>query len=360
MAAHRIVRGSARSSAGSAGFTLVEIMVSMTIGLVLLSGIVSIFSASKRSARVNSAMATLQENARFALNQMERDIRMAGFRGCLSSVQSPYTVTPVLNAIDDPDAYANNFDTAVEGYYATGTDWEPELDPAIAAFVPAPSPANDVLTVRIPVGESYPVTQVMANDSATVSVAAPAVTPADLRPPAAVLISDCYAAATFRVTAATDGVLEHDDTANATTNLGRAFGTDAIVSRVQTVTYYVAASTNAPTNTETSLWRVQGNSKPEELVEGVERLRIYYGEDRSSPSDASADWFVPANRIHAAEMSNVVSVTLQLLMRTLEQRVALSADGSRAYFEGVHQPASTDRGLRRAYRSTVMLRNRAP
>jgi type IV pilus assembly protein PilW len=342
------------------GFSLVEIMVSMTIGLVLLAGLVAVFSGSKQSARVHSSMATLQEGARFALDAMERDVRMAGFHGCLSSIQSPYTTQPVVNTIADPDVYENDFNLPLQGYSATASGWVPTLDPLIEALHPEPSSTGDVITVRIPVGESYPVSAVMASGSAAVPVVMPAVAPVDLQPPAAVIVSDCYAAAAFRVTAVVAGELEHAATANATTDLGHAFGPDAMVSRAQAITYYVGASSYAPTDTETSLWRVAGTSAPEELVDGVEALRILYGEDVSTPPDFVADWFVRADQIHAEDMSGVVSVTIELLMRSLESRVTLSAEGPATYFDGTRQSAPADRRLRRSYRSTVMLRNRAP
>jgi hypothetical protein len=133
-----------------------------------------------------------------------------------------------------------------------------------------------------------------------------------------------------------------------------------MVSRARAITYYVGASSYAPAGTETSLWRVAGTSAPEELVDGVEALRILYGEDVSTPPDFVADWFVRADEIHAEDMSGVVSVTIELLMRSLESRVTLSAEGPATYFDGARQSAPADRRLRRSYRSTVMLRNRAP
>lgn len=344
----------------SRGFTLVEIMVSMTLGLMLLAGIITVFSGSKRSARAHASMATLQEGARFALDAMERDVRMAGFHGCLSSMPSPYTAQPVVNTIADSDSYENDFNTPLQGYFATGSTWVPALDPKIAAFLPQPAATSDVITVRVPVGQSYPVSAVMASGSAAVPVVMPTVVPADLKPPAAVIVSDCYAAAVFRVTAAAAGELQHAATANSTTDLGHAFGPDAMAWRVRAITYYVGASSYAPTGTETSLWRVEGTSAPEELVDGVEALRITYGEDVSTPPDFAADWFVRADQIHIADMSGVVSVTLELLMRSLESRITLSAEGPATYFDGVKQIAPADRRLRRSYRSTVMLRNRAP
>ena len=70
-----------------AGLSLVELMVAMTLGLLLLSGMIAVFSGNQRSAELNTAMANLQESARFALSRMSKDMRLAGHQGCLNPSQ---------------------------------------------------------------------------------------------------------------------------------------------------------------------------------------------------------------------------------------------------------------------------------
>lgn len=65
------------------GFSLVEIMIALLIGLFLLGGILQMFSASQQTYRMQSNLARLQENGRFALDFLSRDIRMAGY--CIGS-----------------------------------------------------------------------------------------------------------------------------------------------------------------------------------------------------------------------------------------------------------------------------------
>ena len=70
------------------GFSLIEIMIALVIGLFLLSGILQIFSASQQTYRMQGNLARLQENGRFALNFLVHDIRMAGYWGCLSGTNT--------------------------------------------------------------------------------------------------------------------------------------------------------------------------------------------------------------------------------------------------------------------------------
>ena len=70
----------------SKGLTLMELMIAMVIGLMLLGGALSMFVNNKRVYRQVNEVGRLQENARFALEMMTRDIRMAGFYGCHHNV----------------------------------------------------------------------------------------------------------------------------------------------------------------------------------------------------------------------------------------------------------------------------------
>ncbi len=63
------------------GFSLVELLISLTIGSVLIAGAVYIYSQSRRSATVSDTQARLQENGRYALSILEPDIQLAGYYG---------------------------------------------------------------------------------------------------------------------------------------------------------------------------------------------------------------------------------------------------------------------------------------
>ena len=61
------------------GMSLVELMVGMTLGLLILLGLTSLFVQSKRSFKQDELTARLQEDARFAMSELRHDIGMAGF-----------------------------------------------------------------------------------------------------------------------------------------------------------------------------------------------------------------------------------------------------------------------------------------
>lgn len=65
------------------GVTLVEIMVALVIGLLTLAGLLALFVQNKRTFVEDEQFARMQDNARYALAELERDIAMAGFWGDL-------------------------------------------------------------------------------------------------------------------------------------------------------------------------------------------------------------------------------------------------------------------------------------
>jgi len=78
-------------SRSQSGFTLVELMIAMTLSLLLGGAIVTIFVNNSYSFSQDENVARMQDDARHALREIAFDIRMAGFYGDL---HLPEAVTP--------------------------------------------------------------------------------------------------------------------------------------------------------------------------------------------------------------------------------------------------------------------------
>ena len=68
-----------RTRLASGGFSLVELMVSLLLGVFLTAGIVSVYLESKANYLVEEESARIQENGRFALDFIKRELTLAGF-----------------------------------------------------------------------------------------------------------------------------------------------------------------------------------------------------------------------------------------------------------------------------------------
>lgn len=68
------------------GLTLVELMISMLLGLLILGGVLGVFISSTTTFTTTRAIDHIQENARFAIEYFSRDIREAGLVPCNSDL----------------------------------------------------------------------------------------------------------------------------------------------------------------------------------------------------------------------------------------------------------------------------------
>jgi type IV pilus assembly protein PilW len=114
-------RYSPRPGKSASGFTLIELMVAMLLGLIVIAGVVSVFLANQRSYRTNQALGDVQDGSRIAFEMMSRDIRDAGLSGCSKNGR----VANVLNAAPGGSATPQwwaNWNNALVGYGGSQTD----------------------------------------------------------------------------------------------------------------------------------------------------------------------------------------------------------------------------------------------
>ena len=326
------------------GLTLVEIMVAMTIGLVLLGGVITILVSSQQTYRVNEALARIQENARFAFQILSRDIRMTGYMGCVGEGTVP------VNTLNDSAAYLWNFGQPIQGFEAAGGGWTP----ALPVEITSPLGGHDILVIR---GVDGSGARVLSHPGGTPPGSANLKLTADsgLQDNDIVLVTDCLAAAVFQITnistsAVQDNVVHNtgggSTPGNATKNLGQSYEGGEII-RISTRSYYVRTN---PNGTPALYWR-RGNEAAEELVEGVEDMQIDYGVD--TDGDRAADVYQTADLV--VDWENVVSVRINLLMQSTEDNIA--SQPQTYTFNGA-VTTSADRRLRKTYSTVVALRNR--
>lgn len=131
-----------------AGLSIVEMMVSMTIGILILSALTATFVNSSNAQRELLRTAQQIESGRYALDTMVQDLHLAGFYGAYTAYSTP-------GSLPDPcDTNATNMKTAlglpVQGYAAGSTTAKPTVSTACATYLTSANlqPGSDVLVVR--------------------------------------------------------------------------------------------------------------------------------------------------------------------------------------------------------------------
>lgn len=133
----------------SAGLTLIELTVALAIGAFLLLGATTVFVQSRATFRVTESMSRLQENAVFALDRMQADIRMAGYWGLTSNSTSvagragPGDPTAFAVRSDCANNWSVNLDLAIDG----SNNGFPDLA-CSGRYSRAAQPFADMLVVR--------------------------------------------------------------------------------------------------------------------------------------------------------------------------------------------------------------------
>lgn len=101
-----------------AGLSLVELMVAMTLALLLLAGLVQMFVSSKQGYRIQESTSRLQENARYAVNLVERRVHQAdywaGTEASKITLQAGFKHAGLSGGCDA--TYVFNLDAPVFGY----------------------------------------------------------------------------------------------------------------------------------------------------------------------------------------------------------------------------------------------------
>ncbi len=320
------------------GMTLVEIMVAITISLVLLSGVIQIFVNNKQTYRVQEEMSRVQENGRFAMHFLTKEIRMAGFTGCASASN----VTNIADVDND-----NNADEAAD--FSTGgingleqADLPFNITDAVELAEEDVNAGTDVLIIKRGTDTGVRLTGNMLTQNAQLQMSTATVnglfSANDI-----LVIADCEKTDIFAANNVSDGAgtttIAHSTAVNTDNNLSKLYGTDATVMKFENFTFYIA---NNPADIPSLYRKRLGNAAiiTEELVEGVEDMEILFGED--TDADRTANRYVAADTADL-NMANVVSIRITLTLRTL--RPILRAD-------------ATFGNVLRTYTTTTSIRNR--
>lgn len=384
----------------SRGVSLIELMIALAIGAVLVLGLVQVFAASRAAYQMSEGLARVQENARFAMDFLQRDIRMAGHFGCVND-QAHY-VQDVSEPVDRTASVAPlDFRFTIQGFEALDTapgdsvkigdasaGWDSDAPFAdILSLTPAPVAGSDVIVLRYFNPRGTPVTEVGTTATTlTIPPIFPAGTPSPSPPdgwpnltddgvgnPTLFGIADCSQADVFPATGLAAGTITTTDTIitalQARYNPHPAGQTRLY--RANSIVYYVGVS---PSSGEPTLFRARagsnGNYAIEELVEGVESLQFLYGRDETADISASSP---PVGNIaslntaegvgaSADEWRRVGLVQVGMLVRSPNPAVAPQAasDVANPRVLGVEfEPAdANDSRYRATYEATIAVRNR--
>ena len=124
------------------GFSLVELMVALTIGLIILSSVSMLFVSSKKTYTTQDRLARLQENARFAMQFIIKDLRLTGYYGCVDEINAD----SVSNTLNSSTSFAYNAQIPLEGLNSAAGTWYPSGSAALPSGIAS---GTDAIAIRM-------------------------------------------------------------------------------------------------------------------------------------------------------------------------------------------------------------------
>jgi type IV pilus assembly protein PilW len=366
------------------GVTLVELMITLLLGLIITAGVIQIFISNKATYSTQEGIVQMNENMRFAFEKIGKDIRMAGFLGCRRSVPR---INMAINGADIPD-YFNPL-TGIQGWDADGTG------PGTAVTINAISaaevetddggwntlagannalknadvvPDSDIIRAWFADSESTPIlsinetTQSVTLRGKSMDVAAGDVLVFHDCESVDIAIACSVSESSGNKVISLAGCSDEDLMTN-----GRNLSVSAVngeVSKLNFALYYIAkegsggsGASNPPALYLREISRNGDKSAgggARELVRGVENMQVLYGID--TDSDGVANQYVTADSDELENWNSVVSVKISLLMSTLDNVPGI--DSTYYNVNGTTVTPAADNRLRKVYTTTILLRNR--
>ncbi len=368
---------SCSGGANARGFSIIELMIAVTIGLIILSGVINVVLKSKGNKLQQDEIAYIQDNARFVVETLTSEIRMAGYMGCASPGTSF-----IANSID------GNFNNFVGMGGLEGFDGETSVTGFPEPLRAQAEVGSDAFIVRRGDSDELGVTSHVAA-SATISLhkqhSFPPGTPlmiadANCRyvglfqvssPNASSLPASKIVHNTGAVVSNCTKIIRGNFVCNAActatscggygTSTG-AYSPGSKIMRFISRAYFVGPSTviaDVPAlKRQTLVMKSTLTTQSEEIAQGVEDMQLLFGVDTNADGDVNqyrtaAQMDVDSSgAIDGKDWDKVKSVRIALIFRSQNP---VSPANQTQVLNGV---TYNDRYLRQAVNATVVIRNR--
>lgn len=332
MTRHRLSPGLRRSK----GFSLIELLVSMTIGLIIVVAAGSAYLGASTAGKVSEAQSRMNEDAQAALNILTQQLRMAGNNPIQTNRVSASRLNPVYGTptfTTSPGTFTTSFFNVVgcDGRFSNITaTTATSLDTLICTGGTTTLPDSIAINYEADRYNTVPTT--------------------------AGLPTDCVGNALATITA----------TFPVTTPTSATSGTYTVADN----RFYIGTSTAIVSPTLYCKGN-GGTNSAQPLVENIEDMQFTYGTVSTSTTATTATvaGYLPADQVvnepsmallptNADRWGKVLSIRICILVRSETFSAPDAASARYDDCQGNRNVSAPDLRLRRAYSTTVVLRNR--
>jgi len=348
MATHSTLNRLPHDLRNQRGFTLIELMISLVIGLLLSAAIVKIYADTSQIYRFQSAVSEVQENGRFASAFLRRTARLAGNFGCDASKP--------ISASTLSDAEARRLE-----FYSIASPLPQPAQP-IGGVEGGGIDSDELILrgstgggVRLVANPAGPATDLTVKNNSGITVVAGQDTFG--------VISDCERTEIFKINSVSNAAA--GDTINFDGTLGATYTTEkgARVQEIESIHYCIGRATAWTAANNLQALKLLRNPRAgqtcardgDELVEGIQNLQVRYGIDTDGTGFANR--YITAPAAGSTDWANVKTLRVELVARSLANRITRTP--APYTLEGAEiTPAADDLHLYKVMTSTITLRNK--
>ncbi|MDX1454747.1 MAG: PilW family protein [Gammaproteobacteria bacterium] len=330
------------------GFSLIELMISMSIGIIMLGALTAVYIENKRVLNNVEGIARVQENARIAIEFMSHDAQLAGFYGKTSFAG---LIQGSLSSADPLPATGSD----------CGTQWYTDLEqslwvvnnanPFAASCIPAANyqTGTDMLVVRHAKALRQGATRQSPDSSSPITLPIP---------------SEISTGTVFLRTSSSAGTLWRAGMDPPPASPSGSIEDRELVTRIYYIRPWMVAASETPqvpTLVYEELGRFGGEPamRATALVPGVEQMQIQLGLD--TDGDGAVDLYRASEstaRASAINPEQILAIRIWLLLREDDSR---GFEPRRSYTMGDTLFTPPDDGLERfLVTRTIAVRNALP
>lgn len=326
------------------GLSLVELMIAITLGLILMAGVMQLFISSKNTYQTQQGSSRVQETGRLALEFLSRDIRMAGYTGFRGRS------VPVANKLTAPN-YVRDFSSGLSVYSASST---------VVEDLSALENTNVIVIRGALQGEASSLTLPAEAGKFTVALRSTKVKGCSgngtsyngLCVGDDLIIADAMKVIVFKPASITP------DGTNLEITYSGGWGGDYIdadtyfdrgaqISAAKTKTYFIKNGLSG----QPSLFLRENNSPAQELLEGIANIAVRF--NRSETPNVYTDAADTLDGLWG-NANTIPSLQLEVLVKSVEDNVL---DEKQIYNFNNVEVHATDKHLYQNFSATIALRN---
>lgn len=153
-------RSTTRGSTGQAGFTLIELMVGLSVATIVVAAAFTILTTTSKSLRANEQNVGAQQNLRMAMELLTRDIKLAGFGNPGVTIGNcNYPIVPQDQNVGGADTGADSVQVLVPTARTTGSNrWTLSVKTGTAGITQItlqPGAVTDMVSSGLVANQSY-------------------------------------------------------------------------------------------------------------------------------------------------------------------------------------------------------------